>query len=38
MNEHDERGNMILGLILFGIFLVLFVLAFAAAFIYLAVF
>lgn len=38
MNEHDERGNLILGLMLFGLFLLLLVLAFAAAFIYLAVF
>ena len=34
----DERANMKLGLALFGLFLLLFGLAIAAAFIYLAVF
>jgi hypothetical protein len=39
MNDHhDERSNMMLGLALFGLFLLLFGLAIAAAFIYLAVF
>jgi len=36
--HHDERGNLMLGLALFGLFLLLFGLAIAAAFIYLAVF
>jgi hypothetical protein len=41
MTEHDEsfeRANMKLGLALFGLFLVILALAFAVAFIYLAVF
>jgi hypothetical protein len=39
MTEHDpdlERGNLTLGLALFGLFLGLFALVFAVAFIYLA--
>lgn len=41
MSEHGsdfERGNLNLGLALFGLFLLLFGLTFAAAFIYLALF
>jgi hypothetical protein len=41
MPEHDEsfeRANMNLGFALFGLFLLLLALAFAVAFIYLAVF
>jgi hypothetical protein len=41
MTEHDselERRSLNLGLVLFGLFLLLFVLTFAVAFIYLAVF
>jgi hypothetical protein len=41
MTEHDagpERGNLNLGLALFGLFVVLFGLTVAVAFIYLAVF
>ncbi len=41
MHEHDEsfeRTNTKLGLALFGLFLVLLMLAFAVGFIYLAVF
>ena len=38
MTEHDDRGNMMLGLALFGLFVVLFGLTVAAAFIWLAVF
>ncbi len=38
MDAHDDRGNMMFGLALLGLFLVLFGLAVAAAFIWLAVF
>ena len=38
MNEHDDTGNLTLGLMLFGLFVLLFVLTFVVGFIYLAVF
>ena len=38
MNEHDDAGNLTLGLLLFGLFVLLFVLTFVVGFIYLAVF
>ena len=37
-SEQDDRGNMKLGLALFGLFVLLFGLAVVAAFIWLAVF
>jgi hypothetical protein len=37
-SEHDDRGNMKLGLALLGLFVLLFGLSVAAAFIWLAVF
>ena len=38
MNEHDGTANTNLGLALFGLFVVLFALTFAVAFVYLAIF
>jgi hypothetical protein len=38
MSEHDDRDNMKLGFALFGLFVLLFGLVVAAAFIWLAVF
>jgi hypothetical protein len=38
MNAHDGTANTNLGLALFGLFMVLFVLTFVVAFVYLAIF
>jgi hypothetical protein len=38
MNEHGDAGNLTLGLVLFGLFVVLFALTFVVGLVYLAVF